>query len=485
MQEAELLALLSRVNTWWDGDEVPDSLRKATHRRRDFYKIRERIRESPRQILTLRGPRQVGKTTLCGQLIESLLTERKVPQQRLLYLSIENSRILSEPEGVIENALETYRERILQRSFRDVEGTIYVFLDEVQKAPDWADTLKYYTDTYSNLQFVATGSISTLIESDAGDTLIGRMDEQLMFPLKFVDYVRYDDTFENDNVYEDSTELRASLKESLHDDNPTSFTGELSRFYGTRQDIKPRLKALTDEYLLKGGYPGVLDVDIAESYQHLDTDLRNTVTGDLSNVFDVPKPAKVLKILSLLADSEGSKISKASLAESADIHRETVDRYLDHLEDFFLINRVPKYAGSEYASGGWPKIYLQDVGLHNTLAGALSERTLQNPEAMGGVLETAVCDHTRRLQFNLSNAQNADIYYNDERGEVDFVVEGAEYLLPIEVKNGDSTERNLRGLEAFVDRNDLSFGLCVNNADVLEYDGTVVHVPAWLYLFFC
>lgn len=485
MDEANLLALLNRMNLWWEDEEVQDSLKKAQHRRRDFYKIRERLMNSQRSIMTVRGPRQVGKTTLCGQLIESLLHEDHVPSDQILYLTIENSAVLSNPEGVIEDAIEAFKDNVLQKDFRDVDGTVYIFIDEVQKAPNWADTLKYYTDTYSNLQFVATGSISTLIKSDAGDTLIGRMDERIMMPMKFIEYVRYESVIDKDTVYDESTELRSQFAESVKEGDSTKLRGALSRFFGLYENKKPQLKRLKDEYLLKGGYPGVLDETVPDSYTILDTDLRNTVTGDLANVFNVDKPEKVLRVLSLLAASTGSKVSKSSIADAADVNRQTVDAYLKHLDEFYLINRCPTYSGSEYASGGLPKIYLQDVGIYNALNGTLAESTLENPDALGPIFETAVCDHTRRLQFFLSGAQNADIYYNDSGGEVDFVLDGNEYLVPIEVKNGDSTSRSLRGLKRFTEERDAEFGICVNNSDVLDNEDGIVHIPAWIYFFLC
>jgi len=485
MNGADLLTLLNRMNLWWKGDEVQDSLKKADHRRRDFYKIRERLMTSSRPILTIRGPRQVGKTTLCGQLIESLLTEDGIPEDRILYLTIENSAILSDPEGVIEEAIETFKTNILQKDFRDIDGTIYIFVDEVQKSPDWADTLKYYTDTYANLQFVATGSISTLIKSDAGDTLIGRMDDRVMMPMKFIEYIRYESIIEQETIYEESTELRSKFEESVKEGNSTALKGALSRFFGLYENKKPQLKRLKNEYLLKGGYPGVLNESVSDAYSVLDTDLRNTVTGDLANVFQVEKPEKVLRVLSLLAASTGSKVSKSSVADAAGVSRQTVDSYFNHLDEFYLISRCPKYSGSEYSSGGLPKIYLQDGGIYNALNGTLAESTLENPDKMGPIFETAVCDHSRRLQFFLSDAQNADIYYSDSGGEVDFILEGNEYLVPIEVKNGDSTSRSLRGLKKFVEDRDLDFGICVNNSDVLDHEDDVIHIPAWIYFFLC
>lgn len=484
MDDSQILGLLNRINTWWNGDDVPDSLRKATHRRRDFSIARDRLDDS-RQIITIRGPRQVGKTTLCGQLIESLVEDLLVLPERILYLNIENSQFLSSPDDVIRDSLDVYERYVLERSFRNIDGTIYVFIDEVQKADGWASTLKYYTDTYSNLQFVTTGSVSTLIKEDASETLIGRLDEQILMPMKYVDHVRYYEILDKGIADTWSTSLRSALEESLKEGDTSEFTVQLTSFYGKQQATIPELVAQKDEYLLKGGYPGVLDEDVVDAYNALDSDLRYTVTADLANVFEVKNPEKVLKVLSLVMESTGGKLNVKNIAETAGIGRDTAKRYLEYLDEFFLVSRCPKHTTSEYQSGGRQKMYLQDVGLYNALAGTMTTDTLKDGNKMGPILETAVCDHARRLQFYLSNAQNADIAYWDKQGEVDFVLSGPEYVLPIEVKHGDSTQRDLRGLRNFVEETDAEFGLAVNNAEQLKEDDGVIHIPAWLFFFLC
>lgn len=61
------------MNTWWNDEPVPDSIYES-HRRRDFYELFVKV-TSDREILTVRGPRQVGKTTIVGQMIDELLPE--------------------------------------------------------------------------------------------------------------------------------------------------------------------------------------------------------------------------------------------------------------------------------------------------------------------------------------------------------------------------------------------------------------------------
>lgn len=482
MDETRLFELLNRINVWWDDDPVPQTLRKAPYRRSDFYVVRDKL-DAQRRILTIRGPRQVGKTTLCGQLIESLLN-RGVPAKRIVYFTAENNQILSGPDDIITDSLEVYEQYVLRESFRNVDSEVYVFIDEVQKIDGWASKLKYYVDTYSNLRFVTTGSVSTLIKSDASETLVGRLAEHIMMPMKYRDYVAYHGALDVDTASE-STELRSALDESLEQGDTGALTVALTRFYGSYNDARPRLDALKDERLLKGGYPGVIEEKPVDAYTTLDTDLRYTVIGDLATVFNVQSPENVLRVLSLVADSTAAKLNVQNIADTIGISRDTVERYLDYLEEFFLITECPKHTTSEYDSGGRPKVYVQDVGLYNTLAGTLSSKTLRDGNKMGPVLETAVCDHARRLQFYLSNAQSGDIAYWDRRGEVDFVLSGADYVLPIEVKNGDSTKADLRGLRNFVEETDAEFGLAVNNAEELKQDDGIIHIPAWLFFFLC
>lgn len=484
MDDSQILGLLNRINTWWNGDEVPDSLRKETHRRRDFSIARGKL-DASRQIITIRGPRQVGKTTLCGQLIESLIEDLGVSPKHILYLNIENSQFLSAPDDVIQNSLDVYERYILEQSFRNVDNNLYIFIDEVQKSDEWASTLKYYTDTYSNLQFITTGSVSTLIKKDASETLVGRLDEQILMPMKYIDHVRYYETFDRGVADVWSTNLRSALEAGIKKGEVDALTVQLTSFYGKQQDAIPQLIARKDEYLLKGGYPGVLEKGVVDAYNALDSDLRYTVTADLASVFDVKKPEKVLKVLSLVMESTGGKLNIKNIAETAGVGRDTAKRYLEHLEEFFLVSPCPKHTTSEYQSSGRQKMYLQDVGLYNTLAGTMTTETLKDGNKMGPILETAVCDHARRLQFYLSNAQNADIAYWDRRGEVDFVLSGPEYLLPIEVKHGDSTQKDLRGLRNFLEETDTEFGLAVNNADQLKEDDGIIHIPAWLFFFLC
>jgi predicted AAA+ superfamily ATPase len=128
--------------------------------------------------------------------------------------------------------------------------------------------------------------------------------------------------------------------------------------------------------------------------------------------------------------------------------------------------------------------YVRDVGHLNTLLGVTPD-TPTTPEDHGVQLETVVCEHLRRLQHYLTERRDSTVEYSETTGEVDFVVSGRNYTLPVEVKRGDSTRKSLRAIEKFLEREDLDFGIAVNNAGVLDTGGDIVHVPAWLFLYLC
>ncbi|MGA3181567.1 MAG: AAA family ATPase [Verrucomicrobiota bacterium] len=67
-----------RQNPWWQGQPLPPL---PKFRRWPFDKIMSRLRQPIAPILVIRGPRQIGKTTLQQQVVSQLLAEGLSPRQ--------------------------------------------------------------------------------------------------------------------------------------------------------------------------------------------------------------------------------------------------------------------------------------------------------------------------------------------------------------------------------------------------------------------
>ncbi len=132
-----LEATLRDDNPWWRGERLfglPDMRRWA------FVPAISGIKSGLTPVTVLRGPRQIGKTTLVNQTIHALLDEGVAPDRifRVQFDELPQLKKLSEP---ILELSRWYAEYIRQKSFHKAAKAgqkAHIFLDEVQNLPDWA-----------------------------------------------------------------------------------------------------------------------------------------------------------------------------------------------------------------------------------------------------------------------------------------------------------------------------------------------------------
>ncbi|WP_052295949.1 ATP-binding protein [Pseudothermotoga thermarum] len=85
---------------------------------------------------TIRGPRQVGKTTFLKLYIKKLL-ESGIPPSRILFLTCDDLKDRFELIEVIKNFFQLYGKS---------GGISYMFIDEITMIQDWQSGIKYLVD---------------------------------------------------------------------------------------------------------------------------------------------------------------------------------------------------------------------------------------------------------------------------------------------------------------------------------------------------
>ena len=87
---------LRSANPWWQGDRLYDV---PTIKRWAYAPVLKGLLRGLAPVTVLRGPRQVGKTTLLNQIIEELLAQRVNPKRifRVQFDDIPNLRRLGTP----------------------------------------------------------------------------------------------------------------------------------------------------------------------------------------------------------------------------------------------------------------------------------------------------------------------------------------------------------------------------------------------------
>jgi hypothetical protein len=165
-----LVADLRRSNPWWEG--LPGA-QLPPHRRTCVDAIHKRLRQRLAPIVTVRGPRQVGKTTAQLQVIQDLLASG-VPGTNIFRIQWDEIPSLAKIKEPILRLTDWYEQVVLKKTLNEAAAAktpAFLFWDEVQNLKDWASQLKHLVDS-STCQVVVTGSSALRIEQGR-DSLAG------------------------------------------------------------------------------------------------------------------------------------------------------------------------------------------------------------------------------------------------------------------------------------------------------------------------
>ena len=110
------------------------------------------------KVLVIYGPRQVGKTTLLEQFIQ---TEKK--NKSIRYVT-----------GTDLDVMEYLGSQSLSKVKEFVAGYDMLIVDEAHKIPNIGNTLKLIIDKIKNIEVIVTGSASFELAGQVGEPLTGR-----------------------------------------------------------------------------------------------------------------------------------------------------------------------------------------------------------------------------------------------------------------------------------------------------------------------
>ena len=168
-----LEAFLFDSNPWWR--QKP--MRPLPPFKRWLFKpTLQRVKTGLAPVTVLRGPRQVGKTTLQEHIIDHLLHQENVNPRRILRIQFDELPTLRGLVDPILSLCRWFEERILKGTFNEFarrEEQAFLFFDEVQNLSEWAPQIKSLVDHHA-VRVLLTGSSALRIESGR-DSLAGRI----------------------------------------------------------------------------------------------------------------------------------------------------------------------------------------------------------------------------------------------------------------------------------------------------------------------
>jgi predicted AAA+ superfamily ATPase len=402
----ELFAVLRQYNPWWGNARSPDLPR---WRRAAFREIRLWLDNPPAgRALLLSGARQVGKTTLFLQAIDSLLDQGVLPTN-ILYATFDHP--LLKLVG-LDALLQVWREFEPAR-----EGTEYLFLDEIQVAKDWQIWIKHQVDFDKRRRIAATGSATPLAVAGE-ESGVGRWQTIRLPTLSFFEYLQLKKL--------PSPELSpvGSLLEL--------FNWTDAQYVRVAEAARP-LVGLFHEYLLRGGFPQSAVVDSIPLAQKL---LREDIVDkvlkrDMTALFGVRRVLELEQVFLYLCLHDGSLLNLPELCDSLQLKRPTVSSFIDLLETTHLIHRLMPYGYGKQVLRARPKIYLADAAIGPSVL-LKGKALLEDAAALGRAVETAFFKHV----FTRYYARSVGFSYwrGKQEREVDIIADLGKRLVPFEVK---------------------------------------------------
>jgi predicted AAA+ superfamily ATPase len=178
----ETVDFLERNNPWWRGQpqkQLPSLLRWAY---REAY---NRLNSDIAPVVVLKGPRQVGKTTIQQQLIDHLLRYDNVSPDRILRVQFDDTPALGVLRNPIETIIKWYEKNVLKSTLNQAAAAgkpAYLLFDEMQNLQQWSQQLKTIVD-HSTAKVFVTGSSALRIQK-GNDSLVGRLSSIRLGPLR-------------------------------------------------------------------------------------------------------------------------------------------------------------------------------------------------------------------------------------------------------------------------------------------------------------
>lgn len=382
--------------------------------------LRDRLREPPRQIIIVAGPRQVGKTTLVRSALDRAgsrfiaVDEYGEPSTRMQFDNVTEptTELPGAPRDAAwlirqwqsaREACETHQVKQAGQASRERKPFVFA-VDEIQKIPRWSEVVKglWDADRAADLPMhvILLGSSPLLMQKGLTESLMGRYE---MITLTHWSY----------------PEMQEAFNFAL------------------------------DEYLYFGGYPGsaryIREEERWRNYV-LGSLVQPSIKNDILQMTRVDKPALLKQLFTLGCSYSGQILAlgkvKGQLEDAG--NETTLSGYLNLLGDAGLLVGLHKYhRGVARQRKSPPKFNVLNTALMSsampyTFAEAQADRT-----HWGRLVESAVGAHL----CNTARQTEQVHYWRESPQEVDFVISDAKRLTAIEVKS--STHGSLDGLQAF------------------------------------
>ena len=348
-----------------------------------------------------------------------------------------------------------------------IKGETLIFFDEVQKCPDIVTAIKFLVDEGS-YRYILSGSLLGVELNDLRSEPVGYMGVKDMYPMDFEEFI---------SCVGINQQVIDSLRTAWQNRTPVD------------EFVHSKIMELFRLYLVVGGMPAAvskyIETNNLQEVMAVQKDIIKLYKRDIAQ-YDSNNKLSIEEIFDLIPPELNAKNKRfilKRLNENAKFERyQNSFLWLKNAGVALPVYNIeePKLPLLLYRSRNLFKLFQSDIGL---LAAQYAEgiqlRIISGDKSInfGSVFENAVAQELV--------AHGIDVYYynNKKRGELDFVIELAGKVLPIEVKSGKDYEVH-RALTNIMDCSEYEIpeSIIFNN-DNINVRGKYIYAPIYMVMF--
>ena len=392
---------------------------------KELYEWKENNGRKPLVIL---GARQVGKTWLMKEF-------GKEAYKKCAYVNFEDNDDL---RGLFEHDFDIQRiiANLQWTTGVTIDEDTLIILDEIQEAPRGITALKYFQEKAPQYHVIAAGSLLGIAMHKNDSFPVGKVDFMHLYPLSFYEFL---------NAIGEK-----KMVDLLQAKDWTMLTMVRAKF-------EERLR----QYYFVGGMPAAVlafvnDGDL-NKVRTIQKSIIEAYERDFSKhapAIEVPRIRMVWHSIPYQLSKENRKFIYGMIKEGA--RAKDFELAIEWLKDAGLIYKVNRCKKAQLPLAAYEdfsafKMFLSDIGLMGAMSN-IPVQSLLNGSMLFSDFKGALTEQFVLQQMKTN--QSLSIYYwsaDNSRGEIDFLVQQEEKVIPIEVK----AEENLqaKSLRMFVERN--------------------------------
>ena len=421
----------------------------------DRFSLQDLIRwklSADRKPLILKGARQVGKTWLMKEF-------GRTQYKKFAYFNFDEEEELKSifvvnknPDRIVELL------SLISGTKIEPEDTLIIF-DEIQECPEALNSLKYFKEKAGQYHVVAAGSLLGTLLAQPKSYPVGMVNILEVGPLNFAEFLKAKD-------------------EGLY-----SYYAGLTNGQSIEDIFHTRLLDAYHHYLIIGGMPECvsswLEWKDPQKVIQAQRELLDVYENDFSKHNGRVNSGRLLQvfrsIVSQLAKENGKFMY--GVVRSGGRARD-FEEAIEWLVSAGMLNRVFNVSKPEHPLPAFDrmdcfKLYLFDTGLLKCMAGIDNAAILLKSDFQfkGPLTENFVLQQLKG-QFDVSPR-----YYSDKTGEIDFLIQHGQEIIPVEVKGGE--EKSAASFKKFIAQREPENAIRFSQMGYVK-DGRFTNMPLYL-----